>query len=212
MVLCSGVLRSIRFVIRPVLILSSMLLISCASNPNKISAAYVSPLKYQHYDCQQIATEMEHVSERTTKLRQQLEKERNADNWQMGVGLVLFWPTLFFLEGGDGPEAAEYAQLQGEFEALQDNSVSKKCGISSQSPEEMLKAENADEREQASKSVEQYQAKHTSDVKKISEETNCRKAVSLKEVTDSSESWSLACADGKVVNIHCESDSCRVQK
>jgi hypothetical protein len=57
----------------------------------------------------------------------------------MGVGLVLFWPALFFLEGGDGPEAAEYAQLKGEFEALRENSIQKKCGIESKSPEEIMK-------------------------------------------------------------------------
>ena len=66
--------------------------------------------------------------------------ERSADNWQMGVGLILFWPSLFFLEGGDGPEASEYAQLKGNFEALRVNSVQKKCSISAQSPDEIIKA------------------------------------------------------------------------
>ena len=36
----------------------------------------------------------------------------------MAVGMVLFWPALFFLEGGDGPEAAEYSRLKGEQEAV----------------------------------------------------------------------------------------------
>jgi hypothetical protein len=47
----------------------------------------------------------------------------------MGVGLVLFWPTLFFLEGGDGADAAEYKRLRGEYEALQEASVHKKFGL-----------------------------------------------------------------------------------
>ncbi len=47
----------------------------------------------------------------------------------MGVGLVLFWPTLFFLEGGDGPEAAEYARLKGERDAIEKVSIQKKCAI-----------------------------------------------------------------------------------
>ena len=46
---------------------------------------------------------------------------------QMGVGLVLFWPTLFFLEGGDGAEAAEYARLKGERDALEQAYTQKKC-------------------------------------------------------------------------------------
>ncbi len=32
---------------------------ACASNPDKIAAAYVSPSKYQDFDCEQMAREME---------------------------------------------------------------------------------------------------------------------------------------------------------
>ena len=115
------------------------LLGGCASNPDKIDAAYISPLKYRTYDCDQVAMEMDHVGRRTTDLYMRLKKERNADNWQMGIGLVLFWPTLFLLEGGDGPEATEYAQLKGNFEALRETSVQKKCAIEAKSPEELIK-------------------------------------------------------------------------
>ena len=117
-------------------------LVGCASNPDKIDAAYVSPLKYQDYDCQQIAMEMDYVGQRTSELYGRLKKERNADNWQMGLGLAVFWPALFFLEGGDGPEATEYAQLKGEYEALRQNSVQKRCGIVGDSPEEIMKRES----------------------------------------------------------------------
>ena len=115
------------------------LLTACATNPNKIDAAYVSPLKYQKYDCDQIAMEMDYVGQRTNKLYQNLKTENKKDKWQMGLGLIVFWPTLFFLEGGDGPQAAEYSQLKGEFEALRDNSVDKKCSINAKSPEEIVK-------------------------------------------------------------------------
>ena len=117
----------------------SQFLFSCASNPNKIDAAYVSPLKYKDYDCDQIALEMDYIGQRINTLYHRLKKERKKDNAQMGVGLVLFWPALFFLEGGDGPEAAEYAQMKGEFNALRTNSVQKKCNINKLSPDEMLK-------------------------------------------------------------------------
>lgn len=126
-------------------------LTACASNPDKIDAAYVSPLKYKDYDCDQIAMEMDHVGRRTNELYQRLQAERTADNWQMGVGLLLFWPSLFFLEGGDGPEAAEYAQLKGEYESLRTNSVQKKCGIESKSPEEIMKEADEASKEKAEK-------------------------------------------------------------
>lgn len=81
---------------------------------------------------------MDYVGNRTNKLYKRLDNEHTSDSWQMGVGLVLLWPTLFFLEGGDGPEATEYAQLKGEYEALRTNSVTKKCAIASKSPEEII--------------------------------------------------------------------------
>ena len=112
---------------------------ACASNPDKIDAAYVSPGKYKDYNCDQLALEMDYVGQRTNKLYQRLKAERTADNWQMGIGLLIFWPTLFLLEGGDGPEAAEYAQLKGDFEALRSNSVQRKCGLEAKSPEQIMK-------------------------------------------------------------------------
>lgn len=124
--------------------LSLALLVSaCSTNPSKIDAAYVSPLKYKNYDCDQIAMEMDYVGQRTTKLHQRLKSDSTADNWQMGAGLLLFWPSLFLLEGGDGPETAEYAQLKGEFEALRDNSVRLKCRHNKLSPEEIIKESEA---------------------------------------------------------------------
>ena len=47
----------------------------------------------------------------------------------MGVGLILLWPVLFFLEGGDDPRATEYSRLKGERDAVEKVSVQKKCGI-----------------------------------------------------------------------------------
>jgi hypothetical protein len=115
-------------------------LISCASNPDSIDAAYISPLKYATYDCEQIGLELGYVGQRTNTLYASLRQKRSADNWQMGVGLLLFWPTLFALEGGDGADAAEYAQLKGEFEALRQNSIEKRCGLALRSPDEILDA------------------------------------------------------------------------
>jgi len=46
----------------------------------------------------------------------------------MGVGLVLFWPSLFFIKG-DGTTAAEVGRLKGEMEAIEQASVKRNCGI-----------------------------------------------------------------------------------
>jgi hypothetical protein len=102
-------------------------LAGCASSPDKMAAAYVSPIQYQDYDCKQIGGELARVSRRAQELYGQLDKTASNDGAQMAVGLVLFWPALFFLEGGDGPEAAEYARLKGERDALEQVAIQKHC-------------------------------------------------------------------------------------
>jgi hypothetical protein len=103
------------------------LVTGCATDPKKISAAYVSPAQYRSWDCEQIVSESAHIERRSVELYNSLKKDADADKWQMGVGLILFWPTLFALEGGDGPEASEYSRLKGEYEALRTVSVEKRC-------------------------------------------------------------------------------------
>jgi len=62
---------------------------ACATNPDKISAAYVSPLQYEGYDCQQIGMEQAGIEQRTNVLYQKLKGRNTHDKWMMGVGLVV---------------------------------------------------------------------------------------------------------------------------
>lgn len=101
----------------------------CASAPSEIEAAYVSPLQYQGYTCSQIEMELRRVGRRVAELQTSLEAEAGADTGQMAAGLIIFWPALFFLEGGDGPAAQEYAYLKGQRNALEDVAIGKDCGI-----------------------------------------------------------------------------------
>lgn len=107
----------------------SLVLTGCASKPDNIAAASVSTLQYQGYNCEQVALELDRVERKVNELYYRLDKKAGNDSAQMGIGLVLFWPTLFFLEGGDGPDAAEYARLKGELDALETVSIHKQCGI-----------------------------------------------------------------------------------
>ena len=101
----------------------------CATPPDEMPAQYVSPVQYENYDCDQISAEMERVSRRVNELYLSLKKTADNDAAQMGIGLVLFWPALFFLEGGDSPQAAEYGRLKGEYEALESTAVRKRCTV-----------------------------------------------------------------------------------
>ena len=116
----------------------------CATHPDKIAAQSVSRYQYRDYDCDDIALELERVSQRVGEIYAQLKKDADNDAWQMGVGLILFWPALLALEGGDGPHAQEYARLKGEYEALQKVAIRKKCDKSllPDSPFQKAEAEN----------------------------------------------------------------------
>ncbi len=110
-------------------LLTATLLIGCATQPKDLPTAYVSPLQYKDYSCDQISMEMNRVSRKVNELRGDLKEEADIDSAQMAIGLIIFWPALFFLEGGDGADAAEFSRLKGEFEALESISIQKSCGI-----------------------------------------------------------------------------------
>ena len=105
-----------------------LIVASCATAPKDISAAYVSPLKYQDYDCDQVAMESANIERRVNSLYTSLESSAKGDKRNTAISVILFWPALFFIDG-DSPEGAEYAQLKGEYQALQTVAVQKKCTI-----------------------------------------------------------------------------------
>ncbi len=97
---------------------------SCATKPENIEAAYISPLTYESYDCEQIAAEVTGVQK----------KKANNDAGAMAVGLILFWPALLFIKGDSATEA-EVARLKDEMEAIEKVSIQKKCGLVFQAEE-----------------------------------------------------------------------------
>jgi len=110
------------------LLATTALLGACASSPKSIDAAYVSPVKYQSYSCDDILVERVAVEQRAEQLYKSLNKRAKADKIKMGVGAALFIPALFFLKG-DGAKAAEYAEIKGSYKALSYVSASKNCGL-----------------------------------------------------------------------------------
>ena len=117
-----------RLLIKPMLAIGVCLLsVGCASNSKEIGATYVSPMTYQNYSCEQLVTENIRLQNRLSQVAGNVDKKAHGDKVKMGVGLVLFWPTLFFLKG-DGVEAQEYARLKGEHEAFDAAYIQKNCG------------------------------------------------------------------------------------
>jgi hypothetical protein len=107
---------------------AALILAGCASSSDDVGSIYVSPLAYQQYNCQQIGQEAERVSRRAAEIAGVQDSKATSDAVMTGVGLVLFWPSLFFIKG-DGQTAAELGRLKGEFEALEKASIEKNCGL-----------------------------------------------------------------------------------
>lgn len=104
---------------------------ACAQNPKDIAPSYVSPVLYQNLTCEQLALEAQRVSSRASQVAGVQEKQASNDAVAMGVGLVIFWPALFFIKG-DKQNAGELARLRGEIDAIQQVSTAKGCGITVQ--------------------------------------------------------------------------------
>lgn len=98
----------------------------CVASPESISAAYVSPLAYQSYSCDQLGEEFHRVGRKAQEVAGVQSDTATKDAVAMGVGLVLFWPALFFLASGSDREE-ELARLKGELEAIESASIQKDC-------------------------------------------------------------------------------------
>jgi hypothetical protein len=103
-------------------------LAGCASSASDITPAYVSPVAYQSYTCQQLALEAQAISTRATTLSGAQDSQRTKDGVATAAAIVVFWPAAFFV-GGDKQTAAELAQMKGQMVAIEQASIAKKCNI-----------------------------------------------------------------------------------
>ena len=101
---------------------------ACASGSDKIAATYVSPIQYASYSCRQIGEESQRLSSRAAQAAGVQDKKRTNDAVVTTVGVIVFWPALFFIDG-DNQQTAELARLKGEMEAVEQASIQKNCGI-----------------------------------------------------------------------------------
>jgi len=110
-------------------------LAGCASSSSEITPAYVSPVAYQNYNCQQLALEAQAVSTRAASLSGVQDSQRTKDTIATTAAVIVFWPAAF-LVGGDRQNAAELANMKGQMVAIEQASVAKKCNIQFQGKRE----------------------------------------------------------------------------
>ena len=107
-------------------VLIALLLSGCASSSGNILAQYVPPEKYQGLTCREIGAEGERVASRVAEIS----GDSNASGaaWFVAPSIVVHWPTPWLATTEEG--SAELSKLKGEFEALEQASALKRCGLS----------------------------------------------------------------------------------
>ena len=106
----------------------SAALCGCATSSAEITPAYVSPVMFQGYTCQQLALEAQALSTRAATLSGVQDSQRTKDQWTTAAAVVVFWPAAF-LVSGDKQTAAELAQIKGQMVAVEQASIAKNCNI-----------------------------------------------------------------------------------
>jgi hypothetical protein len=91
---------------------------NCGTHAEQITGSYVSPVKYKHYTCRELATESSSLSRRLNSLT--IAQESRVDSNQVQA----FWLGY---GNGDGIVAAELATVKGEKEAVRSTMQQKQC-------------------------------------------------------------------------------------
>lgn len=113
---------------KSVAVLTALLLAGCASKASEITPAYVSPIQYQSFTCPQLAAEAQRVSAAAVAASGTQDSQATKDAVATTAAVIIFWPAAFLVQG-DKQNAAQLAQLKGEMDAIQQESIAKNCGI-----------------------------------------------------------------------------------
>ena len=117
--------NSMKHVVITTSVIILIVLSGCSKNPQSASGAYVSPIFYKDYSCDQVTLEMQRVASKVSEVSGVQRSKATNDAVVTGVGVVIFWPALFFLMDNDKEQ--ELAQLKGELDALEQAAVQKNC-------------------------------------------------------------------------------------
>jgi hypothetical protein len=93
----------------------------CAKSPESIAPAYISPLSYQNFACDQLAEENVRVAAALAQASQQQRDARTNDT----VGVIFLGLPVSTLSGGN--VADQVARLKGEQQTLGQVAMQKRC-------------------------------------------------------------------------------------
>lgn len=98
----------------------------CATQGANVTASYVPPSAYEGATCAQLARDLVDVQQQAAALSGQLDTAAGKDAALVAVGLILFWPALFFI-GTDKSKESELARLKGSHDAMSKTFRAKGC-------------------------------------------------------------------------------------
>ena len=107
-------------------LLAIVSLAACAPQPDQVAGTYISPATYSSYSCSQLVAERNLVVQKVNELNGAQKKKADNDGAAMAVGMVLFWPALFFL-GNKNDLSPQLATMKGTYDALTAAGVAKRC-------------------------------------------------------------------------------------
>ncbi|MDN3488107.1 MULTISPECIES: hypothetical protein [unclassified Pseudoalteromonas] len=99
-------------------------LTGCSTASKDISARYVSPIQYSSYDCTQLQEESYRITRIVSELGGRIDEKASRDK------LLVATPYTVWFVGGNQDQEAEYSRLKGEYDAVQQSLIQKKCSQS----------------------------------------------------------------------------------
>jgi len=104
------------------------LLSACATQPDAVSASYVSPSVYKGQSCARLVSERNQIVRNLNTLSAEQSKQATNDAVATGVALVLFWPAAFLI-GASGDSATALASAKGNYDAITAQMISQGCAV-----------------------------------------------------------------------------------
>ena len=120
---------------RPSLVCSMLVAMSfamtgCASTAYDVPAKAVPMTAYKQYECHDLKSEHQRVSQKADALAAQIDQGLLAERLKMGVGVVLFWPALLLIDN-QTQHHHQLASLKGERKTLSESLKARNCSSGS---------------------------------------------------------------------------------
>ncbi|MDE8349935.1 MAG: hypothetical protein POG74_10710 [Acidocella sp.] len=96
----------------------------CAQSPETIQPAYVSPVTYQNWSCEQLSQEEINLANAYATAAAEQSQARTADTW----GVILIGVPTASLSGEN--IAPQVANIKGQQQAVRQSEISKNCATS----------------------------------------------------------------------------------